>query len=1197
MDPRFAQKSGVQVFNGTELLFKGALEGGASLLTGYPGSPVADFFNIAKQAEELMKEKGILLQIANNEALGVARLNGSQMSDIRGLCVIKSVGLHVASDGLALGNMAKSGHQGGAVVVVGDDPWSDSTQVPTDSRFLAKHLHTPILEPATFQEMKDWIRHAFEASRESDLYVVFLVTTNLADGGGTVECNSNLYPGINTKEKINLVTENIPVEETVVLSPRTAQREETLKSRYHDLHKYIRLHSLDKILYRASRGKKRRFGFATSGLAYSYLEHALHELGLSGAFPILKLGLTFPVDHEIILEFAKEVEEIVVIEEKRDFLESQITQILKDAYQKADIDSMAKVWGKQFPDSLAPIPETRGINTSILIERLVPFFRWMKDPEMPRFDELWDRELQLIQKTAEFRLNIPKRTPTFCPGCPHRDSSSVFLEIKRDFLNSEYMRKHHKSGPVDLVFHGDTGCYTMLMFEPNKLLMHNYSGMGLGPGTGAGIDPFIQNKQIVFMGDSTFFHSGMIAISDALKYRQDITIVILDNDTTAMTGHQPTPGQGFDILGNATFKQNIEAVVSGMTKNGEIPVYRVNPAYRDSYRKLIEKTVLEKGVKVVIADKECGITYDRKIVKEEREVTKKIGYLPKKTLVNITPEVCEFCLECTKTTGCPGLTIEETHYGPKLVTDLSLCKSDGACHRVKACPSFEEITVIRKTSPIRPIDEIDFSDIPEAARRTFDKGWSAYVSGIGGMGIGLVTAILVRAGMKQGYRVHFADKKGLAIRNGGVFSHITYTRNGNGIISPIIPYGKADLLLGLDILESTRSLDPALNQRVGSPEHTAAIINTEKTPTVTMLIGEDDFVPAELEEMIRRVTKRDAYFGANISEIAQRLLGNTIYSNMMILGVAFQKGELPVEYKNLEWAIQMSVPKSAFEDNIKAFNLGRKIALNPEAFALEAKLATYVAMFEDKFEILSKRPFGGKRLAREYKRRVEELIDFMKLDDKTNLAIALRAYDLIQFENLKYAQEYLDKIKSVYIKDHAEKGYQATKAVVHYLAKVMLIKDEVYVAHLLTSVEKYRRDRERYGIDPKRGDKAVYTHINRPQFTIFGFDIEWNMRTKDWMLNIMKHMKFLRKLLPAWHAREKEFRSWYINLVDTLTLNGEIPYDTYVNIFETPEEVRGYRKVRYPKMEEAKQKVASLLSRKKYANEPMDVPQELRILN
>ncbi len=1186
MDKRFIQESGIQAYTGTELLFKGALEGGASLLTGYPGSPVADFFNIAKQADEVLKEKGVLLQIANNEALGVARLNGSQMSDIRGLCVMKSVGLHVASDGLALGNISKAGSKGGALVVVGDDPWSESTQVPTDSRFLSQHLHMPIMEPATFQELKDWIRIGFEASQCSNLYITYLVTTNLADGGATVEVSPNQYPEINAHNHVTLDTEKIPVEETVVLSPRTAEREETLQGRYEVLHQYVRKQQLDKIINPAKEGSVERIGFVTSGLAYGYLEHALELLGLRGQIPILKYGLTYPIDSEILLNFSNQVDHIVVVEEKRSFIETQITEILKVAEQKGKISRRNSVWGKNFPGGITPIPSTRGLNTSVLIEILVPLLKHMELKQEKEVISYWEREINLIEKTSQFDIQIPTRTPAFCPGCPHRDSSSVFLDMKTNFMNVEYMEKNHGvKGSVDLVFHGDTGCYTMLMFKPNKSLMHNYSGMGLGIATGAGIDPFIDNKQIVFMGDGTFFHSGMIAISDAMKHGQDIMVMILDNDTTAMTGHQPTPGQNYDILGESTFKQNIEEVVKGMAKNSEIPVYRVNPEYRDSYRDLLEKTVLEKGVKIVIADKECGITYNRQVIRDEQTVIRDKGFLPEKTFVNVTPEVCENCLECTTTTGCPGLTVEKTHYGPKIATDLSLCVSDGACARVKACPSFEELTVVRNKKPVDPMDDVDLSNLPLPNLNKFDDSWSAYLAGVGGMGIGLVTAILVQAGLKQGYRVDFADKKGLAIRNGGVYSHVTFTQKDHlNIISPIIPYGKANLVLGLDLLESVRSFDPKLNLRVGSPDYTAAVVNTAKTPTITMLLGEDDFDPSDLEEMICASSKRERFFGVNVSDIAQKLLGNTIFSNIVMLGIAYQKGELPINLENIEWAIKATATKRGFEKNLRAFNLGRKVAENPAQFEKEKSLATYKEMIDDKFEILSQKN-SNKKIAEEYKRNVEEVVKFLKLDDETNLQIALRTYDLIQFEDLAYAQKYLDRIKSIYLRDKDEQGYLVTKAVILYLAKVMLIKDEIYVAHLLTSVEKYRRDKERYGIDLNRGDKVKYTHINRPQFTIGSWDIEFDMKTKDWMLNIMKHLRILRKLLPAWHRKEKQFRDWYIDLVDELTLNGKTSYQDYVTIFESPEYVRGYRKVRYPKMDEAKKKVTHILSKANAASQ------------
>src|SRR5438093_5693128 len=195
VDPRFLKEEGAEVFTGNELLIKGALEaeGGTHLLTGYPGSPVAGFFDAMELVAPLFKEKGIRATIANNEALGAAMLNGSQMAPLRGICAMKSVGLHVASDALAIGNLAGAHPSGGALVIIGDDPWSDSTQVPADSRYLCRHIYLPVMEPATNQELKDWIDVGFKLSREANLFVGYLVTTNQADGGGSVTCRRNHF--------------------------------------------------------------------------------------------------------------------------------------------------------------------------------------------------------------------------------------------------------------------------------------------------------------------------------------------------------------------------------------------------------------------------------------------------------------------------------------------------------------------------------------------------------------------------------------------------------------------------------------------------------------------------------------------------------------------------------------------------------------------------------------------------------------------------------------------------------------------------------------------------------------------------------------------------------------------------------------------------------------------------------------------
>ncbi|MDE0186283.1 MAG: thiamine pyrophosphate-dependent enzyme [Candidatus Poribacteria bacterium] len=1212
MDRRFIQESGSNVYTGCELLIKGALESGVSLLTGYPGSPLADVFEVIRRNADLLKEHGIVAQIANNEALSVARLNGSQMANLRAVAYMKSVGLHVASDALAISNLA--GTTGGAVVVVGDDPASSSTQVPADSRFIARHLYTPVVEPSTFQEVKDWLRVAFELSVNSNLYTAYLVTVNQADGGGNVQLHPNRYPDINANDTTTLNTDDINIDNRVVLPPDSARIEiETLERRFPNAIETARRCNLNQI-YNLN-GTQHEMGFITSGVAYTYLEHALHELEIQGQIPILKLGLTHPVDTEIVRQFSASVREIYVVEEKRPLLEKDIKAIIGGLYQSGEIDRYVQVWGKQFPNDLPGIPESLGLNPSILIQRLIPLLRrkMRTDSALPSkglqgreestpvkihmVEGALSREEKRIEQVNSYDVQIPARTPTFCPGCPHRDSSSVFLDITKHFMDADYMKKQHASPPVDLVFHGDIGCYSMLKYEPFPRLMHNLSAMALGGGTGAGIDSFIKNKQIVFMGDSTFFHGGMSAISDSIKNGQDITYVILDNQTTAMTGHQPTPAGEEDILGNPTFAQDIEKVARGLAGgSSNLFIVRTDPEDRVKYKALLEDTILNPGVKIVIADKECGITYHRRLRRENHKTIKEKGFLKVEKHINITPEVCEFCLECTKATGCPGLKVNETDYGPKIGIDSSNCVTDGACARIKwACPSFEEVIVTRKRPPKVLVDaDLDLrtheeempmgvaptavEPMPLSSLCDFNRTWSVYAAGVGGMGIGTISSILVLAGYAQGYQVRFCDKKGLAIRNGGVYAHVTYSKTDNQI-SPIIPYGKANLLLGLDILEAVRGIDAKAPFRVAAPDLTAAIVNTAKTDTVTTLIGKDSFEIADLENSIRAYTITDEYFGANLFEVSERLLGNNLYANIMLLGVAFQRGQLPLELDHIQSALTWVAKPSDLASNQRAFDIGRRIAIDADAFAVAPKRQGYKSLLRQKCEILEKR-WRGEGLAGEYEKLVQEAVEAMGLDEKTNRGLALRVYDLIQFEDLNYARRYTEKIRHIYAKDRRTEGFRATKSAINNLYKVMLIKDEIYVAHLLTSEDKLKRDKAQYNVDEANGDKIKYVHLNRPHFTVMGKDIRWDMNTRNWQLNLMKRMKFLRRWLSQWHAKEKVFRDWYIvEVVDTFAPKDANDYDAHVRALQVPQDVCGYREVRYPKMETAKHKAEALLSK------------------
>ena len=1201
-DPRFLADSSHEIFTGNELLIKGALEtqGGVNLLTGYPGSPVAGFFDVMGDIADLLREKGVRAFQANNEALGVAAVNGSQMAAMRSMCVFKSVGGHVASDALALGNLAGAHPDGGAVIVFGEDPWCDSTQVPADSRFLCEHLRMAVVEPGTPQELKDWVNLCFTLSRAAGLYIGYIVTVAQADGGGTVLCRPNQFPSLNTKHKTTLETARIDLEK-VLLPPRTWQRELLFPQRFAETMAAAKKLGINRIFpaTSADAGSPAALGFIVTGMAGPYLQHVLADLGLTGVFPILRMGLSYPADVSMVRDFARHCLNMIVIEERRGFLEKNIRDGLFHALPMEEAKDLAgRLFGKVFPDGSEGIPESRGLNFSVLAQRIIPLLQQTEQIAPDRRNGRLTTELDRLRKAsrpklAVFNQKLAARTPTFCPGCPHRDSSSVLLEVRKNLADPEYMKKHHHRAPVDLVAHGDTGCYTMLMFPPTEQLMHNYSGMGLGGGTGSGIDPFINNKQIVFMGDGTFFHSGQVAISNSIKTGQDITYIILENKTTAMTGHQEHAGTELDVLGNRSYIQEIDQICRGMAGTSPLTVEKLSPADRSKYKETLESTILRDGVKVVIADKECGITRQRTVQKEERKIAREHGYLPKKSHMNITPEVCENCLECTKATACPGLTMIETDYGRKIDTDLTWCVNDGACERVrtsneiadsvKPCPSFEQVIVIRSKRRRYTLPNMNLSNLPEPAKvhdmSQPDSAWRVHMSGVGGMGIGVVGQILLRAGHKAGYHLVFQDKKGLAIRNGGVFAQITFlpkqTDDNSPNVTGNIPYGKADLLLGIDILEAARAIDPKEQFRVASPKKTAAVLNMYKQPTIPSLLGKDDFNPELLRDEIEDQCDPEHFFAADLSEICERRLGSKQFVNIMILGAAFQLGLIPVSAWNIAWAIKDSIRRD-HRRNLKAFNIGRKFVLEPRALPRRPEPLTWQQLVTNKGRILRKAHRRGEKIAQTFEKLADAVISEMPdLPEKLKYDLALRMYDLMQYQNISLARDYAQAVRNMYRRDRSDKAFAATGAMIWNLAKVILIKDEPYVAHLLTRYEKIQRDLEKYGIDVPNGDRIVYRHHTSPEFNIGPWRIRMKITTSDWQLRLVRHMKWWRKL-PGWHKREVAFRDWYSKLVDRVSLDGD--YDLAVQILRTPEEVTGYREVRYPKMDRARQKAEELFS-------------------
>jgi indolepyruvate ferredoxin oxidoreductase len=458
--------------------------------------------------------------------------------------------------------------------------------------------------------------------------------------------------------------------------------------------------------------------------------------------------------------------------------------------------------------------------------------------------------------------------------------------------------------------------------------------------------------------------------------------------------------------------------------------------------------------------------------------------------------------------------------------------------------------------------------------------WRCHMSGVGGMGIGVVGAILVRAGHNQGYRVVFQDKKGLAIRNGGVFSQITFiNQNEEKSEYPTtgsIPYGRADLLLGIDILEAARATDPRAQFRVASKEHTAAVLNMHKQPTVYTLLGTDDFDTEKLREEIYSRCQEHHSYAKNLSELCEQRLGSKQFVNIMMLGVAFQLGLIPVSAHSIAWAIKDTIRRD-HRKNLKAFNIGRKLALEPRALPRKPEPETWEQLVVNKARILRKSKVRGAAWSGRYERIVEYAMKAMaELPEDLKYDLALRIYDIQQYENHRLAKRFVDLLIPIYRRDTKEKRFAATAAAIWNLAKVFLIKDEPYVAYLLTRYEKRQRDIAKYNVDVNNGDRIVYRHHTSPEFTVGPYRVRFKITTRDWMLKIARHCKWWRRL-PGWHRRETAFRDWYVALLDRVNFEST-GYEQAVKVLKAPEQVSGYREVRYPKMEKVMAEVEQELS-------------------
>jgi len=601
---------GKKVLLGNEAIARGALEADVDVVTTYPGTPsseIADSISmVARYLKSVGKEVPFYFQYSTNEKVAIEFASASAYVGLRALTCMKHVGMNVASD--AFMTYAYVGCRGGHVIVTADDPSCHSSQNEQDNRLYAKFASLPMLEPSNPQEAKDMTIKAFELSEELKLPVILRITTRVAHARGVVELKE-----LNMKKKEGKFEKG----GLAVTVPEVARKLHPVL--LEKMEKARKISNESEFNFIEGNGA---YGIITSGVSYNYVKEAVDDLGIE--CKIFKIGMSYPLPDEKIADFLKECKKVIVIEELEPFLEEGIKVIAKE--KEIDVEIFGKGYG-----SLKRYYE---YNPDIVYSTLAEFF-----------GKEWKKE--------NIEVNVAPRPPVLCPGCPHR---ATYYAVKQ-------------VAPKDTIYPTDIGCYTLGLLPPYETADFLLC-MGSSIGTGCGFSHATKQKVISFIGDSTFYHAGLPALINAVHHNHNFVVVILDNSTTAMTGHQPHPGTELDGMGNEALPIDMEKVVRGIgVKHVEV----IDPRNLKEAKEAIKRALEYDGLSVVISKAPC-ILLERKLKKERK-------------LYQVNQEKCKKCKICITKFACPAFYMDEN----EVKINPALCTGCGVCPQV--CP-FDAIEVV-----------------------------------------------------------------------------------------------------------------------------------------------------------------------------------------------------------------------------------------------------------------------------------------------------------------------------------------------------------------------------------------------------------------------------------------------------------------------------------------------------------------------
>ena len=1111
----------------------------AGFISGYRGSPLGGFDLELWRAKKHLAASNIEFTPGLNEDLGATMVWGTQQANlfpgakydgVFSMWYGKGPGVDRCGDVFKHGNAAGTAQHGGVLALAADDHACRSSTLPHGSEREFVSAMMPVLNPAGVQDILDMGLLGWAMSRFTGRWVGFKTIAETVESSASVNVDPHqldiviptdfaLPPG-----GLNIRWPDPPLDQELRLHQYAVAAATA----------FARVNRLDKIIFDSP---KARLGIVTTGKSYLDVLQALEYLGIDHkaaediGIRVYKVGMTWPLEPRGIEAFARGLEDIIVVEEKRSFLESQ----MKEQMYNWDRSTRPSVVGKYDESGEWILPSTNELTPAriarVIAKRLSRFFT--SEHISSRLDFLAAKERELAQPRAAF-----PRAAHYCSGCPH-NTSTIVPEGSRALAG--------------------IGCHYMVTWMDRNT--DTFTQMGGEGVTWCGQAPFTEEKHVFQnLGDGTYFHSGSLAIRQAVAAKVNITYKILYNDAVAMTGGQPVDGTlTVPDIAKQVRSEGVQTIVvlsDDIEKWSDRSIFPSGVEFLDR-RELdaVSRRLRETpGTTVIIYDQTCAA---------EKRRRRKRGKMPdpaKRVLIN--PAVCEGCGDCGVQSNCVSILPLETEFGRKREIDQSNCNKDFSCV-TGFCPSFVTVkdAPLRKRKPAA--SAVDFSTLPDPAFKSdLAEPWNILITGIGGTGVVTIGALLGMAAHLERKGGSVLDQTGLAQKGGAVTTHVRIARDPSDIHAVRIAAGEADLVLGCDMVVVN---DYWALSKIRADRSHVVLNGYQAMPGTFTRNTELQFPARDIIAAVSTALGGREPAVVEATDLALALMGDAIATNLFMLGHAWQQGLVPLSLESITRAIELN--GAAVAMNTQAFAWGRMAAHDPAAVQRAAFPATTEATTPSATAIAFR---GEGREAR----TLEE-------------TIAIREAFLTEYQDARYARAYRDFVERVREVEHARTpGLTGLgEAVARYLFKLMAYKDEYEVARLYSTGDFAAQARRVF-----EDGGSLHLNLAPPMFS--KRDSRGHLVKREfgpWMFTAMRGLrrfKFLRGTAFDPFGRTDERRSErqliadYRARIETLLADLALAnHALAVEIARVPEHIRGFGHVKEAHLAKARAHEASLMEK------------------